>query len=57
MIYVFFKVSEFKVPSILREQQFVSLGFCVSLDEAFEDEDAGPAGQLAHRLWVYVRAY
>ncbi|KAL8449719.1 hypothetical protein Emed_002974 [Eimeria media] len=48
------KVSEFKVPSILRDQQFVSLGFCVALDEAFEDGSAGPAGQLAHRLWVTV---
>ncbi|XP_026189961.1 uncharacterized protein LOC34620365 [Cyclospora cayetanensis] len=47
-------ISEFKVPAILREQQFVSFGFCVSLDEAFEDEAAGPAGQLAHRLWVTV---
>lgn len=47
-------VSEFKVPSVLRGQQFVSLGFCVSLDEAFEDEDAGPAGQLAYRLWMTV---
>ncbi|KAL8433354.1 hypothetical protein Efla_001908 [Eimeria flavescens] len=44
--------AEFKVPSILRDQQFVSLGFCVSLDEAFEDDSCGPAGQLAHRLWV-----
>lgn len=49
------QVSEFKVPAILREQQFVSLGFCVALDEAFEDESSGPAGQLAHRLWVYVQ--
>ncbi|KAL8437279.1 hypothetical protein ACSSS7_001042 [Eimeria intestinalis] len=48
------KVSEFKVPSILRDQQFVSLGFCVALDEAFEDGSIGLAGQLAHRLWVTV---
>ncbi|CDJ53063.1 Ubiquinol-cytochrome c chaperone, related [Eimeria brunetti] len=48
------QVSEFKVPAVLREQQFTSLGFCVSLDEAFEDETAFPAGQLAHRLWVTV---
>ncbi|CDJ63175.1 hypothetical protein, conserved [Eimeria necatrix] len=47
-------VSEFRVPAILREQQFTSLGFCVSLDEAFEDEKGFPAGQLAHRLWVTV---
>lgn len=47
-------VSEFRIPAVLREQQFTSLGFCVSLDEAFEDESAFPAGQLAHRLWVTV---
>lgn len=50
-----FQVGEFRVPAILREQQFTSLGFCVSLDEAFEDEKGFPAGQLAHRLWVYVK--
>ncbi|CDJ28757.1 uncharacterized protein EMH_0016240 [Eimeria mitis] len=48
------QVNEFKIPAVLREQQFTSLGFCVALDEAFEDEDAFPAGQLAHRLWVTV---
>ncbi|PFH34928.1 hypothetical protein BESB_069610 [Besnoitia besnoiti] len=46
------KVSEMRISSYVREMQRTALGFCLALDEAFDE--ACFAGEAAHRIWYVV---
>ncbi|PHJ19776.1 ubiquinol-cytochrome c family chaperone [Cystoisospora suis] len=46
------KVSEMRISAYVREMQNTALGFCLSLDEAFDGQNF--AGEAAHRIWFVI---
>ncbi|KFH01059.1 hypothetical protein TGVAND_215920 [Toxoplasma gondii VAND] len=46
------KVSEMRLSAYVREMQQTALGFCLLLDEAFDQPHF--AGEAAHRIWYMV---